>query len=34
MIREVTGISKIRMVYVQLLYRCNFECLHCSTVSD
>ena len=29
MIREVTGISRIRMVYVQLLYRCNFECLHC-----
>ena len=29
MIREVTGIRKIRMVYLQLLYRCNFECLHC-----
>jgi Fe-coproporphyrin III synthase len=29
MIREVTGISRIRMVYLQLLYRCNFECLHC-----
>jgi len=28
-IREVTGIRKIRMVYLQLLYRCNFECLHC-----
>lgn len=29
MIREVTGIHKIRMVYLQLLYRCNFDCLHC-----
>lgn len=29
MIREITGISKISMVYLQLLYRCNFECLHC-----
>jgi MoaA/NifB/PqqE/SkfB family radical SAM enzyme len=29
MIREVTGICRIRMVYLQLLYRCNFECLHC-----
>lgn len=29
MIREVTGIHRIRMVYLQLLYRCNFECLHC-----
>lgn len=29
MIRDVTGISKIRMVYLQLLYRCNFSCLHC-----
>jgi Fe-coproporphyrin III synthase len=28
-IRDVTGIHKIRMVYLQLLYRCNFECLHC-----
>jgi Fe-coproporphyrin III synthase len=28
-IREVTGIGRIRMVYLQLLYRCNFECLHC-----
>jgi Fe-coproporphyrin III synthase len=28
-IREMTGINKIRMVYLQLLYRCNFECLHC-----
>lgn len=29
MIREVTGIRKIRMLYLQLLYRCNFTCLHC-----
>jgi Fe-coproporphyrin III synthase len=28
-IREVANIRKIRMVYLQLLYRCNFECLHC-----
>jgi Fe-coproporphyrin III synthase len=28
-IRDVTGVCKIRMVYLQLLYRCNFECLHC-----
>ncbi|MCG3039727.1 radical SAM protein [Streptomyces sp. S1A] len=29
MIAEVTGIRRIRMLYLQLLYRCNFECLHC-----
>jgi Fe-coproporphyrin III synthase len=29
MIRDVAGIHKIRMVYLQLLYRCNFECQHC-----
>lgn len=29
MIKEVTGIRKIRMLYLQLLYRCNFECDHC-----
>lgn len=29
MIWEVAGIRRIRMVYLQLLYRCNFECLHC-----
>ncbi|MFJ4340440.1 radical SAM protein [Streptomyces sp. NPDC088915] len=29
MIRDVTGIRKIRMLYLQLLYRCNFSCLHC-----
>ncbi|SEO49409.1 radical SAM protein [Actinacidiphila rubida] len=29
MITEVTGIQTIRMLYVQLLYRCNFACQHC-----
>lgn len=29
MIADVTGIRRIRMLYLQLLYRCNFECLHC-----
>ncbi|MDX3851051.1 radical SAM protein [Streptomyces sp. AK02-01A] len=29
MIGEVTGIRRIRMLYLQLLYRCDFECLHC-----
>ncbi|GAA0927322.1 MULTISPECIES: radical SAM protein [Streptomyces violaceusniger group] len=29
MIGEVTGIRRIRMLYLQLLYRCNFQCLHC-----
>ncbi|WP_129841587.1 radical SAM protein [Streptomyces sp. RFCAC02] len=29
MIGEITGIRKIRMLYLQLLYRCNFTCLHC-----
>ncbi|MFC8527129.1 radical SAM protein [Nocardia sp. NPDC057227] len=29
MIEEVTGIRRIRMLYLQLLYRCNFECGHC-----
>ncbi|MFF9000159.1 radical SAM protein [Streptomyces achromogenes] len=29
MIGEVTGIRRIRMLYLQLLYRCNFTCLHC-----
>jgi Fe-coproporphyrin III synthase len=28
-IRDVTGIRRIRMLYLQLLYRCNFSCLHC-----
>ncbi len=29
MIAEVTGIRTIRMLYLQLLYRCNFACQHC-----
>ncbi|MFJ8314200.1 MULTISPECIES: hypothetical protein [unclassified Streptomyces] len=29
MIGEVTGIQRIRMLHFQLMYRCNFECLHC-----
>ncbi|MEU4581746.1 radical SAM protein [Kitasatospora aureofaciens] len=29
MIGEVAGIHRIRMLYLQLLYRCNFNCLHC-----
>lgn len=29
MIRDVTGIHRIRRLYLQLLYRCNFACLHC-----
>ncbi|WP_158835318.1 hypothetical protein [Streptomyces sp. NRRL S-350] len=29
MIEEVTGIRRIRMLYLQRLYRCNFNCLHC-----
>lgn len=29
MIGDVTGIRRIRRLYLQLLYRCNFECLHC-----
>jgi MoaA/NifB/PqqE/SkfB family radical SAM enzyme len=29
MIREVTGIDRIRMLYLQLLFRCNYTCRHC-----
>lgn len=29
MITEITGIRTIRMLYLQLLYRCNFACQHC-----
>jgi len=29
MIKQVLGIDKIRMLYLQLLYRCNFDCIHC-----
>lgn len=29
MITDITGIRTIRMLYLQLLYRCNFACRHC-----
>jgi Fe-coproporphyrin III synthase len=29
MLREVTGIDRIRMLYLQLLFRCNYACRHC-----
>ncbi|WP_159943331.1 radical SAM protein [Nocardiopsis sp. FR26] len=29
MLTEITGIHRIRMLYLQLLYRCNFSCRHC-----
>lgn len=29
MIDEVTGVRRIRMLYVQLHYRCNYTCQHC-----
>lgn len=29
MIREIANVHRIRMLYVQLLYRCNFACKHC-----
>lgn len=29
MIKEVLGIERIRMLYLQLLYRCNFDCIFC-----
>ncbi|MGW2858329.1 radical SAM protein [Streptomyces sp. NPDC001205] len=29
MIGDVTGIRRIRRLYLQLLHRCNFSCLHC-----
>jgi MoaA/NifB/PqqE/SkfB family radical SAM enzyme len=29
MITEITGIRTIRMLYLQLLYRCNFACQQC-----
>lgn len=29
MIKEIIGVSNIRMLYLQLLYRCNFRCRHC-----
>lgn len=29
MLHEVAGISRVRMLYLQLLFRCNFNCRHC-----
>jgi MoaA/NifB/PqqE/SkfB family radical SAM enzyme len=29
MLDEITGITRVRMLYLQLLYRCNFACRHC-----
>lgn len=29
MLDQVAGISRVRMLYLQLLYRCNFRCRHC-----
>ncbi len=29
MLDTVTGIHRVRMLYLQLLYRCNFTCRHC-----
>lgn len=29
MINNVTGVTQIRMLYVQLMYRCNYACQHC-----
>jgi MoaA/NifB/PqqE/SkfB family radical SAM enzyme len=29
MLKETTGITRIRMLYLQLLYQCNFSCRHC-----
>jgi Fe-coproporphyrin III synthase len=26
---KITGITRVRMLYLQLLYRCNFTCRHC-----
>jgi MoaA/NifB/PqqE/SkfB family radical SAM enzyme len=29
MLDQVAGITRVRMLYLQLLYRCNFRCRHC-----
>lgn len=28
-LKQITGITRIRMLYLQLQYGCNFRCLHC-----
>lgn len=29
MLREIAGIERVQKLYIQLLYRCNFNCQHC-----
>jgi MoaA/NifB/PqqE/SkfB family radical SAM enzyme len=29
MLDQITGITRVRMLYLQLLYHCNFTCRHC-----
>lgn len=29
MLKEITGIRRVRMLYIQLQYGCNFRCKHC-----
>ncbi|MFJ9420032.1 radical SAM protein [Streptomyces sp. NPDC101227] len=29
MLDRIAGINRVRMLYLQLLYRCNFSCKHC-----
>ena len=29
MLKQVTGITRVRMLYLQLQYACNFRCQHC-----
>jgi Fe-coproporphyrin III synthase len=29
MLDQIAGITRVRMLYLQLLYRCNFSCRHC-----
>ena len=29
MLNDVAGITRVRMLYLQLLYQCNFACRHC-----
>ncbi len=29
MLTQITGIQSVQKLYLQLLYRCNFNCLHC-----
>lgn len=29
MLDQVAGITRVRMLYLQLLYKCNFSCKHC-----